>query len=95
MEARATDITTGDNHSCAIQTGTGNAICWGYDAYGQATPSGPIDGVPWTATGVVAGGNHTFAIVAIPEPAAWQAQLAGITLLLALNSSRARTRKRE
>ncbi len=25
-------------HSCAIQAGTGNVVCWGDNSYGEATP---------------------------------------------------------
>ncbi|MDH5566907.1 MAG: hypothetical protein OEY15_09600, partial [Myxococcales bacterium] len=57
-------VAAGFRHSCAIQAGTGNVICWGDDYYGQATPPDAVNGVSGTATAVAAGGFHSCAIQA-------------------------------
>ena len=45
VSGTATGIAAGDDHSCAIQAGTGNVICWGQDWYsGQATPPDDVNG---------------------------------------------------
>ena len=50
----ATGIAAGWFHSCAIQAGTSEVVCWGqppssYD-FGQATPPDAVNGVSGTAT---------------------------------------------
>jgi alpha-tubulin suppressor-like RCC1 family protein len=90
VSGTATDIAAGNFHSCAIQTDTGNVVCWGRNTDGQATPSDTVNGVAGTATVIAAGENHTLAL---PEPTAWLAQLAGLALLCALQCSRIRKRR--
>ncbi len=51
-------------HSCAIQAGTGRAVCWGWDGDGQATPPDTVNGVLGTATDIAAGAYHSCAIQA-------------------------------
>ena len=86
----AANISAGDDHSCAIQAGTNNVVCWGRDGYDQATPPDTVNGVAGTATNIAAGDNHTLAL---PEPSAWLAQLTGLALLCALQRSRTRKRR--
>ena len=64
LSGTATDITAGAYHSCAIQAGTGNAVCWGDDSIGQATPPDSVNGVSGTATDIAAGHFHSCAIQA-------------------------------
>ena len=69
MLGTATAIATGRYHSCAIQAGTGKAICWGDNQYDQATPPDTVNGVFGTAIVIAAEvGNHSLAIVGVPEP---------------------------
>jgi hypothetical protein len=51
-------------HNCAIQAGTDNVVCWGYDGAGKATPPDTVNGVSGTATDIAAGGTHSCAIQA-------------------------------
>ena len=68
VSGTATDIATGNYHSCAIQAGTGEVVCWGsndgvlIDNAGQATPPDAVNGVLGTAINVVANGWHSCAI---------------------------------
>jgi hypothetical protein len=55
---------SGGHHSCAIQAGTGNVVCWGDDSYGQATPPDSVNGISGTATAIAADGDHSCAIQA-------------------------------
>ena len=64
ISGTATDIAAGDYHSCAIQTGTGNVVCWGRNDYGQVTPPDEVNGVSGTATYITAGFEHSCAIQA-------------------------------
>jgi hypothetical protein len=63
VSGTAAGIAVGDDYSCAIQAGTGEVICWGYDADGQATPPDAVNGVSGAATGIAAGTVHTLAIL--------------------------------
>ena len=76
VSVTATDIAAGVTHSCAIQAGTGDVVCWGYDYYGQATPPSGV-----TATDIAAGFHHTLAV---PEPSRWLLLAAGLGCLVAL-----------
>jgi hypothetical protein len=49
-------------HSCAIQAGTGNVVCW--PARSQMTPPDDVNGVSGTATAIAAGNVHDCAIQA-------------------------------
>ena len=56
-------------HSCAIQAGTGNVVCWGDNGWGEAAPPDTVNGVSGTATDIAAGGSvfevgHSCAIQA-------------------------------
>jgi hypothetical protein len=62
----ASAIAGGWRHSCAIQGGTGNVVCWGRDHQGQATPPDSVNGVAGTATDIAAGEFTTLAIVGSP-----------------------------
>jgi len=62
VSGTATDISSGQNHSCAIQAGTGGVVCWGSNVYGQATPPDVVNGVSGTATDIVAGNRFSCAI---------------------------------
>jgi hypothetical protein len=64
VSGTATDIAAGAAHSCAIQAGTGNLVCWGWDAGGQATPPDTVNGVSGTAADIALGYNHSCAIQA-------------------------------
>jgi hypothetical protein len=71
VSGTATDIAAGGEHSepggehsCAIQAGTGEVVCWGRDNLGQATPPDTVNGVSGTATDITAGGIHSCAIQA-------------------------------
>jgi mannose/fructose/N-acetylgalactosamine-specific phosphotransferase system component IIC len=64
VSGTATAIAAGDYHSCAIQAGTGNVVCWGYDGVGRATPPDAVNGVWGTATDIAAGSQHSCAIQA-------------------------------
>jgi hypothetical protein len=68
----------------------GPVVGWGRDNYGQATPPDAVNGDSGFATAIAMGGNHTLAIVALPEPYAWLARLAGLALLCTLRRSRTR-----
>jgi hypothetical protein len=93
VSGTATDIAGGWQHSCAIQAGTDNVVCWGYDYSGQATPPDAVNGASGTATHIATGNAYTLAIVAVPEPTAWLGQLSGLALLGALHRSRTRKRR--
>lgn len=67
---QVTDITVGNNHSCAVTT-AGGAKCWGYDMYGQlgdgggnVNKSSPVDvfGLTSGVAKISAGGFHTCAV---------------------------------
>ena len=59
----ATDIAAGSYHSCAIQAGTGNVVCWGRNGDGESTPPDDVNGVLGTATDIAAVGySHSCAI---------------------------------
>jgi len=64
----ATAISAGGFHSCAIQAGTGNVVCWGAHHFlyehGQATPPASVNGAAGTATAIAAGSQHSCAIQA-------------------------------
>ena len=60
----ATDIAAGGGHSCAIQAGTGDVVCWGSNTYDQATPPDAVNGISGTATDIAAGDFHSCAIQA-------------------------------
>jgi hypothetical protein len=71
VSGTATAIAAGMMHSCAIQAGTGNVVCWGsnydhffFNYYGQATPPDAVNGVSGTATAIAAGRVHSCAIQA-------------------------------
>jgi hypothetical protein len=57
-------------HICAIQEGTGNAVCWGTATYGQPKLPDAVNGVSGTASDIAVGDGHTLAIVGGPEPTA-------------------------
>ncbi len=63
---RSTAITAGFIHTCALPQ-TGGTICWGDDTYGELGDGTSNDGVVQNLSGsvqaIVAGGNHTCAIV--------------------------------
>ena len=77
-------------HSCAIQAGTGDAICWGSDGHGQATPPASVDGTSGTASAISAGGEHSLAIQTVPEPSSVLQLITGGALLAALQRRRPR-----
>jgi hypothetical protein len=64
VSGTATEIATGWNHSCAIQAGTGNVICWGDDNLHQATPPDTVNGISGTASAIAAGSYNSCAIQA-------------------------------
>ena len=64
----------------------------GGDSSGQATPSDDVNGVSGSATQISAGATHTLA-VALPEPSALMALLAGSALLYNLQRIRAGKRQ--
>ncbi|AFE07840.1 hypothetical protein COCOR_07958 [Corallococcus coralloides DSM 2259] len=80
----ATRITVGAEHSCAVMA-TGKVRCWGRNQYGQLgyghTNSIGDDEQPWsagdvdlgnvTATDVVAGDNHTCALLSNDKMLCW------------------------
>jgi hypothetical protein len=80
---KATAISAGGAHSCAIQAVTANVVCWGYNDEGQTTPPASVDGTDGTATAIAAGGSHMLAIAA-PEPATALLSAASLGSLLAL-----------
>jgi len=51
-------------HSCAIQAGTGNVVCWGDNGWGEAAPPDTVNGVSGTATDITTGVGHSCAIQA-------------------------------
>jgi hypothetical protein len=55
VSGTAVDVAAGGSSSCAIQAGSGNVVCWGYDGVGQATPPDAVNGVSGTATAIAAG----------------------------------------
>ena len=58
----ASAIAAGDNHSCAIESGTGAVVCWGSDFSGQASPPASVDGSAGSAIAIAAGPFHSCAI---------------------------------
>jgi alpha-tubulin suppressor-like RCC1 family protein len=64
VSGTATDIAAGGRHSCAIQAGTGNVVCWGWDYSGQAAPPDSVNGVLGGATDITARSEHSCAIQA-------------------------------
>jgi hypothetical protein len=64
VSGTATHIAAGSNHSCAIQAGTGNVVCWGRNLAGVSTPPDTVNGVSGTATHIAAGSSHNCAIQA-------------------------------
>ena len=54
------------SYNCAIQSGTGNVVCWGWNARDEATPPDTVNGVFGTATHIAAGRFHALAIVGPP-----------------------------
>jgi hypothetical protein len=58
----ASAIAAGLFHSCAVQAGTGEVVCWGSNGDGQATPPPAVDGTTGTASTVAAGTRHNLAI---------------------------------
>ncbi|XHF16904.1 RTX toxin [Corallococcus interemptor] len=86
----ATRITVGETHSCALMA-TGKVRCWGRNQYGQLgygnTNNIGDDEQPWqagdvdlggaTATDVVAGSNHTCALLSNDKMLCWGYNLEG------------------
>jgi hypothetical protein len=60
----ASAIAAGQWHSCAIQSGTGQVVCWGRNDAGEATPPSSVNGTTGTASAIAAGGVHSLAIQA-------------------------------
>ena len=60
----ASAISAVANHSCAIQAGTGNVICWGLNGDGEASPPPSVDGTSGTASAIAVGHRHSCAIQA-------------------------------
>jgi hypothetical protein len=60
----ATAIAVGAKYGCAIQSGTGRVVCWGWNHSGQAMPPPSVDGTTGTATAIAAGSAHACAIQA-------------------------------
>jgi len=81
----ASAIAAGDNHSCAVRSGTGAVVCWGYNPDRRATPPASVNGTSGSASAIAAGSSHTLAI-AVPEPGFGLSLASGIALLAALNS---------
>ena len=40
----AVAVAAGDRHSCAIQAGSGNVICWGSNTWGQTNVPSTVNG---------------------------------------------------
>ena len=59
-------IAAGYSHTCALST-SGEAVCWGWDNFGQSTP--PANGLSYQA--IAAGGEHTCAISTSGEAVCW------------------------
>jgi len=59
ISGTATAVAAGGFNSCAIQAGTGAAVCWGWDDWGQSTPP---DNATGPAIDISAGGYHSCAI---------------------------------
>ncbi len=57
-------IAAGFNHSCAIQAGTGQVVCWDSNEEGEANPPLAVDGTTGTASAIAAGGAYSCAIQA-------------------------------
>jgi alpha-tubulin suppressor-like RCC1 family protein len=57
-------IAAGGRHSCAIQDGTRDVICWGRNFDGEATPPDAVNGIAGTADAISAGYDHSCAIQA-------------------------------
>jgi hypothetical protein len=57
-------VAAGYEHSCALD-GDGRAVCWGGDAYGQASPPG------YTFSALSAGYEHSCGVTAGGGVACW------------------------
>jgi alpha-tubulin suppressor-like RCC1 family protein len=74
----ATAVAAGGNHSCALLS-DGSVYCWGQNTYGQlgdgtkGTASGvsAVSGLPAAATAIVAGANHTCALLSDGSVYCW------------------------
>jgi hypothetical protein len=60
VSGTATHIAAGNAHSCAIQAGTGNVVCWGHGS----SPPRAVNGYDGTATDISLGYEHGCAIQA-------------------------------
>jgi len=52
------------SHGCAIQSGTGNVVCWGNNSHGQATPPDAVNGTDGSAERIATGTTHSCAVQA-------------------------------
>ena len=87
----ASAIAAGRSHSCAIQAGTDEVVCWGSDFSGEASPPASVDGTEGTASAISLKLSSSLAI-AVPEPNAGFLALAAVVTLTALRRSRRRPR---
>ena len=58
----ASAIATGEDFACAIQTESGNVVCWGENREGQSSPPAEVDGREGNASSIAAGYHHACAI---------------------------------
>jgi alpha-tubulin suppressor-like RCC1 family protein/pimeloyl-ACP methyl ester carboxylesterase len=92
LRDRATAITAGDRHTCALMSG-GDVTCWGPNENGQlgnGVDDGPewcpppcstvpisVHGLPPGVTSLTAGGDHTCALTASDQVWCWGANVGG------------------
>ena len=78
LTSGVTAITTGHEFSCALLS-TGAVKCWGYNGYGQlgdgtntnrSTPT-QVSGITSGAVAIVAGSNHTCALLSTGDVKCW------------------------
>jgi alpha-tubulin suppressor-like RCC1 family protein len=78
----ATQVSTGDNHTCAVTMTDGHVQCWGLNDLGQVNRALPRTVDPTAVTvppvaDISAGGNHTCALLRDNTAACWGADSAG------------------